>query len=57
MNYMFSVNDYGDEGELIDECVNIYIGDVTSIKFKNVEELEAFANKILSSIKEIKENY
>ena len=56
MDWTFSINQYDRDGDIIDRGVFIHVGDITTIKFENSEELEAFANRILKSLPEIREN-
>lgn len=57
MNYSFSVNLHDRDGDKFDDGVFAHIGDNTIIKFKDIDELEKFANDILGSLEEIRENY
>ena len=57
MKYAFSVNLYDKDGDEFDHCIVVHIGDDTMIKFKDIDELETFANSILGSLKEIKDYY
>jgi hypothetical protein len=57
MNYSFSHNLKDSDGDVYDECLLVFIGNDTIIKFKDADELEAFANKILGSMKEIRESH
>lgn len=54
MKLLFSVNRYDYEGDLVDECVLLHIGNI-SIEFENVEKLEEFADQIKKMLPEIKE--
>ena len=53
MDWTFSINQYDRDG-IIDSGVFIHVGDITTIKFKDVEELEKFCLRVLSSLQEIK---
>lgn len=53
MDWTFSINQYDRDGDIIDRGVFVHVGDITTIKFKNSEELEAFCLQILSSLEEI----
>ena len=55
MNYSFAHGLYDKDGDEYEDCLLVFIGNDTIIKFKNSIELEQFAHRILSSIKEIRE--
>jgi hypothetical protein len=57
MKYSFSVNLYDKDGDEFDKCILVHVGDNTMIKFKDINELEKFADDILSSLGEIKDYY
>ena len=54
MDYTFSVNQYDMDGDIVDRGIFVDVGDVTTIKFENSEELEKFCLQILSSLPEIR---
>ena len=54
MDYSFSVNQYDSDGHGVDRGVYVNIGDITTIKFQNSEELEKFCLHVLWSLQEIK---
>ena len=54
MNYTFSINQYDRDGDIIDRGIFVDIGDITTIKFQDIEELEKFCLQILSSLPEIR---
>jgi hypothetical protein len=54
MDYTFSINQYDRDGDIIDRGIFVDIGDITTIKFKDSEELEKFCLQILSSLQEIR---
>jgi hypothetical protein len=54
MDYTFSVNQYDMDGDIVDRGIFVDIGDVTTIKFQNSDELEEFCLEILSSLPEIR---
>ena len=56
MEYTFATNLYDKDGDKYEECILVFAGENTILRFKNVEELEAFATGIIKSIPEIKEN-
>lgn len=56
MKYGWSLNLHDRDGDVYEECVLVHVGEDTILKFKSVEELDAFADKIKGSIREIKEN-
>lgn len=57
MDYAFSKGLYDRDGDEYDDGIFIHIGKDTIIKFKDIGELEQFANRILSSLPEIRETY
>ena len=56
MEYAFNHGLYDSDGDSYDESLLVFIGDDTIIKFKDSIELEQFANRILKSLPEIREN-
>ena len=54
MDWTFSINQYDRDGDIIDSGVFIHVGDITTIKFENSEELEKFCLHVLSSLQEIR---
>jgi len=54
MDYTFTINQYDINGVIIDRGIFVDIGDVTTIKFKDSEELKEFCLNILSSLPEIR---
>jgi hypothetical protein len=54
MDYSFLKGLYNEDGDLCDEGLFVFIGKDTIIKFQDSDELEAFANKILKSLPEIR---
>jgi hypothetical protein len=57
MNYSFSVNTYDYEGDLCEKCILAHCGQDVILKFKDTQELEDFAKRILGSLKEIRETH
>ena len=57
MDYSFSKGLYDNDGDEYEDCILVFIGKDTIIKFKDSVELEQFANRILSSLPEIRETY
>lgn len=57
MDYAFSKGLYDSDGDEYEDCLLVFIGKDTIIKFKDVAELEQFAHRILSSLPEIRETY
>lgn len=55
MDYAWAKNLYDGDGESYEDCLLVFIGGVTVIKFKDSDELEQFAKRILISLKEIRE--
>ena len=55
MTYSFAKNLRDSDGDIYEKCLLVFIGDNTIIKFKDSIELEQFANRILESLKEIRE--
>ena len=57
MDTSFSINTYDSDGDVGEECILIHVSDTTILKFKDIQELEEFANVLLKrTIPEIKEN-
>lgn len=56
MKYSYAYHLYDKDGDKYEDCLLVFIGDNTIIKFKDSIELEQFTHRILSSIKEIREN-
>ena len=56
MKYSYEYNLYDNEGDVYEDCLLVFIGDNTIVKFQDSVELEQFAHRILSSIKEIRES-
>lgn len=54
MEYSFSYGLYDSDGDSYDTSLLVFIGDNTIIKFKDSNDLEEFAKKILNSLPEIK---
>ena len=55
MDYAWAKNLYDIDGDSYEDCLLVFIGDNTIIKFKDSVELEQFAKRILASLKEIRE--
>lgn len=55
-NIMFSVNQYDEYGDLIDECIFIHIGH-TILQFSNIHQLNYFIEQLQEVIKEIKNTF
>jgi len=56
MEYAFYHGLYDSDGDPYEESLLVFIGDDTIIKFKDSNELEEFANRILKSLPEIRES-
>lgn len=56
MDYSWSHDLRDSDGDVYEECLLVFIGDNTIIKFQDSVELEQFANRILGSLKEIRES-
>jgi len=56
MKYAFCHGLYDSDGDPYEESLLVFIGDDTIIKFKDSNELEEFANRILKSLPEIRES-
>jgi hypothetical protein len=56
MKYSYAHNLYDNDGDVYEDCLLVFIGDNTIVKFQDSVELEQFAHRILSSIKEIRES-
>lgn len=55
MEYSFSNNLRDSDGDVYEKCLLVHIGKDTIIKFKDVNELEQFGEKLMGSLKEIRE--
>jgi len=55
MELLFSVNQYGSTGDVVDDGVFLHIDDTITLKFPNVAALEKFASDIQGMLPEIKE--
>ena len=55
MDYAWAKNLYDIDGDSYEDCLLVFIGDNTIIKFKDSVELEQFAKRILASLKEVRE--
>lgn len=55
MHYSFAHGLYDNDGDKYEDCLLVFIGKDTIIKFQDSIELEQFAHRILSSLKEIRE--
>jgi hypothetical protein len=53
MDYSFSINLYDSEGDKFQDGIFIYIGENTIVKFKDLQELEAFSENLSLSLEEI----
>ena len=56
MKYSWQINNYDSDRDILDTGILVHMGDSTIIKFKDISDLEDFANGILHSLPEIKEN-
>lgn len=56
MDYSFMYGGYDSSGDCYDESLLIFIGNDVIIKFKDSNELEEFAIRILKSLPEIRQN-
>lgn len=52
----FSVNQYDNDGDIVDECILVHMGN-TILRFSTVNQLDSFAERLKSLSKEIKKNY
>jgi len=57
MKYSWAVNLYDKDGDAYEECVLVFLGEYTTLRFRSPEDLKDFANAILKSIPEIEENW
>jgi hypothetical protein len=57
MKYAFYHGLYDSDGDSYDRSLLVFVGDNTIIKFKDTFELELFANQILKSLPEIRQNH
>lgn len=54
MQIYWGVNLYDDDGDVFEDCVLIYVDDHMILKFKDVDQLQAFVDTIGYYIPEIK---
>lgn len=54
MKYTFANNLYDKDGDKYENCLLVFIGENTIIRFKDSVELEQFAHQILASLPEIR---
>lgn len=54
MNYAWAKDLHDRDGDVYDDCLLVFIGEETIIKFQDSVELEQFANRILQSLPEIR---
>ena len=55
MKTLFSINSYDDEGDIVDEAIFLHVSDTTILQFKDIKELEDFADNLKDrTIPEIK---
>lgn len=52
----FSVNQYDNDGDIVDECILVHMGN-TILRFSTVNQLDSFVQRLKSLSKEIKKNY
>lgn len=52
----FSVNQYDQDGDVVDECVLVHVG-TTILRFSTTKQLDDFVVQLQKISKEIKENY
>ena len=57
MYYAYSINLYTADGVKYDDCVLVYCGTSTLIRFEDPAELKEFAQKILKNIKQIEDDF
>lgn len=55
MDYRWAKNLYDRDGDEYEDCLLVFVGKDTIIKFADSVELEQFAHRILSSLPEIRE--
>ena len=56
MKLSFSVDLHDNEGDVFEECILLYVGESTIIKFKTYAETVAFSDSVKGMLHEIKEN-
>jgi len=54
--YSWSINLHDKDGDIYESCILVHIGDELIVKFKDLDHLETFANSILKSLPEVREN-
>lgn len=52
----FSVNQYDKDGDLVDDCIMVYVG-TAILRFTTVKQLDVFVEQLQKISSEIKENY
>ena len=56
MQMYWSVNTYDLDGDIVDTCVLLHIGDTAIIRFNDSKELEDFTKEVVKALPEIREN-
>ena len=56
MKYSWATNLYDYEGDSYEDCILVFCGEETILRFKTPGELKQFANEILRSLPEVEEN-
>lgn len=52
----YIVNSYDEDGDIIDECVQIHLG-ATVLVFSNIKQVDVFIERLQKISEEIKKNY
>lgn len=55
MTASYSINRYDRDGDLVEECIVIHVGDYAMIQFKDIADLESFSKDLIECIKQIKD--
>lgn len=55
MDYAWAIDLHDKEGSTTEQCLLVFVGNNTIIKFRDSVELEQFAYRIIHSLKEIEE--
>lgn len=56
MKALFRVNNYDRDGDIVERCITISLGNA-SLQFKDLDELKDFNQHISNMIEEIEDNY
>lgn len=57
MKMTFSVNLYDNDGDVVEECFLLHMGNDTILKVKNIAEIQTMVGNLNNIIDEIQETY